>query len=304
MADTPRTPTRCVLDTNRPRLVAVGKVCRNHADQIGELLDPDQRGQIFHKPEDRLILPSIPVLYELLDATPRVGEKLGGGAFRSSPPGDVRIMAHRDLRSRAGGAGRDDDDDDAPWPVLGTLVTIARRLDVRDLDNRPVPLPRVTPPPVDQWTSKYPDIIGLAGAQLWTRPRLRPVAARPVADYARWLHARVDLLCDTDWVPDLWHDLKTLHSQLRGGIGDPAPPPVGRCWQPVDDDHKWSERGPGVCREPLWLPPQAPKGMDESIRGLPSLRCPQCGWTYAGADLIRLGRERNQADPGCGEQAS
>lgn len=265
--------TRCALDRGeRPRVAVVGRVCAAHLELLGEMLDPEERGQMFGKPEERRIAPSIPVLFEMLDAQPTVGEKLGGGVHGSKPPGDERVMGHRDLRSRAtGSVNTGDDERDPPWPVLATLVTIARRLDVRDVHNRPVRLPRIVCP---------------SGA-----PRSEH---HPVRDYAAWLHTRLELLAAVDWIDRLWHDLRTLHNQLRGTNGDPPPPPVGHCWQPVDDGWRWSERGPHICGEPLWLPTQAPKGMDEPVV-LPSLRCPQCGWTYTGAELVRLGRERAKA---------
>lgn len=244
------TAARCVLDTGaRPRPAAAGLVCRAHLEQLDQLLDPAQTGQVFAKPGEPRVAASIPVLWQLLDAAPAVGEKVGGGVFRSTPPGDLRVMAHRDPRSRPA-------EDDDPWSVLGTLAAIARRLDLRDIDGQPVPLP-----------------------------------GRTVEAHAVWLHARLDHLVAAEWVADAWHDLRTVHRQLRAAAGDPANRPVGPCRQIVDKDGHLDPEGDWTCGAPLYLPEQAPKGMDEPVQ-LPTVRCRSCGWTYTGVELVRLARQK------------
>lgn len=250
------TAARCVLDAGRPRLAEVGLVCAHHRARLGAMLDPDERGQVFTRPGERPTPPSISVLYELLDATPTVGEKLGGGVFRSSPPGDERVMGHRDPRSRLGGTGRDDEQD-PPWPVLPTLLAIAVRLDVRDIDGRRERLPGT------------------------------------VRGACSWLYGRLDALCGVGWVDGAVHDVQAVHGQLRARW-DRTPPPFGTCRQLVDDEGRLAPDGAWRCATPLYLPSQAPRGADEPVQ-LPHVRCRGCGWSYSPLDLVRIGREHGLA---------
>lgn len=256
-----RDTVRCVLDGDRPRPAAVGLLCARHVEQLGRLLDPDERGQVFARPDEPRTPPGIPVLWALLDATPARGEPVGGSVFRSTPPGDLRVMSHRDPRSHAAEAGD-------PWSVLGTLAAVARRLDARDVDGRPAPLP-----------------------------------GRTVDAHCAWLYARLSVLCAAPWVCDAWYDLRALSGQLRAATGDPVARPFGTCRQPVDDDGRRHPDGPWRCATPLWLPEQAPKGADEPV-DLPHVRCRGCGHTYAPVELVRIGRQRTAAMSAVSEPAA
>lgn len=301
-AITDRRPTRtesprCVLDNgDRPRPAVVGRVCAAHRQRLADMLDPDQAGQVFTKPGERPTPASIAVLYDGLDAEPvrrSLDSQVSSGAFRSTPPGRLDVMVHRDRRSEVGDDGPYDDRN-AELPVLSTLVTIARRLDLRDIHGRPVPLPRLDPPPPQPlcW-SKYPDVIGLAGARLWEQHRPRPAAPfRPVRDLCAWLHLRLDALCAADWAADAYADLGRLQGQLRGSAGDAPPRPLGPCWKRVDDDGKLQDGGPWECGQQLYLPPQPLKGMDEPVVLPDDLRCSACGGHYDRGEIVRVGWQR------------
>lgn len=127
---------RCVLDGDRPRAAVVGRLCRSHVDQLADMLDPRQGGQVFAKPGEHPTAPGISVLYGRLDAEPvrrSLDSQVASGAFKSTPPGRLDVMALRDSRTVPG---------DGPWPVLATLHAIAAQLDVRDINGHPAPIPR------------------------------------------------------------------------------------------------------------------------------------------------------------------
>lgn len=250
-------------DDRRPGRPVSGprsQVCADNRNRLAELLDPDQAGQMFGRPGERRVAASIPVLFGLLPLERgQSGEQQqGGSVFRSTPPGDLTAMAHRDHRSEVGGEGRDDERD-APLSALGTLGAVAARLDLRDIHDRATPWPR------------------------------------SVIPLAVWLHNRLDHLCAADWVGDAWHDLRRLHSQLRGAAGDPAPRPLGPCIARVDNDGKLLDGGPWECGVPLYLPPQAPKGGDEEVALPKELRCSACGWTYTRGELVKLANKSVRA---------
>lgn len=241
--------TTCTFCRRRPDR---GLVCYRHLDALRDLLDPDNPGSVFdpERPDEIRVLPSIPVLWTLVETRrATTGETGGSTVFRSTPPGDLQKMALRDQRSRP-------DADTAPWSVLTTLCAIAGQTDRRSVDGQPEAKP-------------VPEVVAVC----------------------RWLLTRVDWLVDQPWITDAWHDLHAVHAQLRGAWGDPAIRPVGSCEQLVDDDGQLDPRGSWRCAAPLYLPQQAPRGMDEPVR-LPSLRCRSCGWTYTGTELGRIARER------------
>lgn len=253
--DDTRTAThRCVLDAERPR-PADGhgsRVCAAHRHRLADILDPTQAGQVFAKPGEHRIPGSIAVLYSNLDPQParRAQDSQAlSGAFGSTPPGRLDVMSLRDRRS----VGADDAD---LWSVLGTLVGIAMRLDLRDIDGRPVPIPRT------------------------------------VDEVCTWLLLRLDALCAAEWVADAWHDLRTLHRQLRQAAGDPVQRPLGPCWKRVNADGVLAEEGEWECGRPLHLPPQPLKGMDEAVVLPDDLRCNACGGHYDRAEIVRIGWQR------------
>lgn len=252
----PVVSVRCVLDAERPRPVTgpTSRVCAVHRQRLADLLDPHQGGQVFAKPGEPRTPASIPVLYRLLDPQPgRTSDREGcAPGFRSSPPGRVDVMALRDPRSVADG-------DVDLWSVLGTLVGVALRLDLRDIHGQPLPIPR--------------SVEGCSG----------------------WLHLRLDALCAAGWVDDAWHDLRAVHRQLRAVAGDPAPRPVGRCWKRVDDDGQLDDAGKWECGGLLYLPPQPLKGMDEPVVLPADLRCGVCGGHYDRGEIVRVGRARKAA---------
>lgn len=255
---------RCVLDRRQPGRLVDGPhslVCAAHRGQLAELLDPAQRGQTFCKPDERRVLPSIPVLYALLPVERgRSGQHLVRSVPQSRPPGDLTAMAHRDPRSVV-----DDTDPDAPLSALGTLAAIALRLDLRDLDDRPVRWPR--------------DVVALSA----------------------WLHLRLDRLCSVDWVDAAYDDLCKLHGQLAQPTGEAPPRPLGPCRKLVDKDGRpWRREpvvglrddGPYECGAPIHLPGQPLKGMDEPVHLPTALQCRECGGVYTRAEYERLRLER------------
>lgn len=254
MPDQPES-ARCALDGRQPGRPVAGprsRVCADHRGRIGELLDPAQRGQMYSKPDERRVPASIPVLWRLLDAQPGSGTEHvtgGGGVFGSRPPGRLDVMALRDLRTQPA-------EHDPLWSVLRTLLAIAVQLDVRDLDNRRVPIPR------------------------------------SVEGCSAWLHLRLDQLCSAAWVDDAWHDLGQIHRQLRGSAGDPPPRPLGPCRKRVDDDGRLDPTGPWECGVPLHLPNQGLKGMDEPVHLPATLTCTACHGTYTRVEYERLRLER------------
>lgn len=307
MTLTTATPTRCLIDDRppgRPVDTPGSRVCRDHRQRLGEMLDPQQAGQMFTAPGERRTPASIPVLWRLLDAQPGSGTEHvtgGGGVFGPRPPGRVDVMALRDLRTRP--AERDE-----LWSVLGVLVAIAQRLDLRDIHGHPVPLPRLDPPPPPPvCLSAYGQVIGLSGALLWQRYRPRPIAPhRPVQDLCAWLLARIDALCSAAWIDDAWHDLAQLHRQLRDAAGDPAPRPLGPCRKLVDTNGRpWKYEptvglradGPYECGVPLYLPPQGLKGMDEPVHLPTAIRCGACGGVYSRVEIERYRLERKVEMP-------
>lgn len=255
---------RCVLDADRSYAAIVGKVCRWHHERLTEMLDPAQTGQVFARPGERRIAASVAVLYGSLDPQPvrrAMDSQALGGAFGSTPPGRLDIMSLRDRRSGAA-------DDANLWSVLGTLTSIATRLDLRDIDGRPVPVPGT------------------------------------VEGVCTWLHLRLDHLCAAEWVDDAFHDLQVIHRQLRTAAGDPPPRRVGLCDKRVNDDGKLAEDGPWECGKALYLPAQALKGMDEVVTLPESLRCTGCGWTYTRGELVTLAQRRVREARAAAEQVS
>jgi hypothetical protein len=248
------TPGRCLVDGDRPRPVATAgsRVCAAHRTRLADLLDPAQTGQVFSKPGERPTPASIGVLYGGLDPQPvrrAMDSQALAGAFGSTPPGRLDVMSLRDRRSVAAA-------DADLWSVLGTLVGIAMRLDVRDIHGTLTPIPDT------------------------------------VQAVCAWLHVRLDHLCAADWIADAWHDLRTVHYQLRNAAGDPVMRPLGPCWKLVDDNGKLSELGKFKCGAPLYLPPQPLKGMDEPVVLPSDLRCASCGGHYDRAEIVRVGRDR------------
>ena len=264
MPDQPPPAARCVLDRRQPGRIVDGPrslVCAAHRAQLGELLDPAQRGQTFCKPDERRVLPSIPVLYALLPIERgRSGQQLVRSVPQSRPPGDLTAMSHRDPRSVV-----DDTDPAAPLSALGTLAAIALRLDLRDVDGRPVRWPR--------------DVVALSA----------------------WLHLRLDRLCAVDWVDAAYDDLRRLHAQLAQPTGEAPPRPLGPCRKLIDQAGRpWRHEpivglradGPYECGAPIHLPGQPLKGMDEPLRLPETLQCRECGGVYTRAEYERLRLER------------
>jgi hypothetical protein len=245
---------RCLIDGDRPRPVDSpgSHVCRAHRGRLADMLDPAQRGQMFAKPGEHRTAASISVLYGSLDPQPArraLDSQALSGAFCSTPPGRLDVMSLRDPRSVAA-------EDANLWSALGTLVGIAIRLDLRDIDGRRVPVPGT--------------VEGVCG----------------------WLHLRLDHLCATVWIDDAWHDLRTLHGQLRNTAGDPTQRPLGKCWKRVNEDGKLADGGEWECGQPLHLPPQPLKGMDEPVVLPVDLRCRGCGGHYDRAEIVRVGCQR------------
>lgn len=286
---------RCVIDGDRPRPVDApgSRVCRAHRARLADMLDPAQTGQMFAKPGEHRIAGSIAVLYGGLDAQPArrgLDSQAIGAVFGSTPPGRLDVMVHRDPRSEVGDDGPHDDSN-AELPVLSTLVAIARRLDVRDIHDRPVTLPRIDRPlperPPVQWD---PHVCTICTPG---RPHRNPEPPphEPVTAFCKWLHTRLDLLAAADWVADAWDDLHRLHAQLLRANNDAPPRPLGPCRKRVNDEGRPDPEGKRVCKVPLYLPPQGLKGMDETVEIPASIRCRGCGWDYNRAELVVLTRD-------------
>lgn len=258
----PVVSTRCLLDERQPGRPVDGPrshVCSAHRDRLDEMLDPAQPGQMHHKPDERRIPPSIPVLVMLLPTQRgRSGNPYDpvAGAYRSTPPAPLAPMVHRDPRSEIGDDGPYDDRN-AEMSILGALAAIAVRLDLRDIHRAPVAWPR-----------------------------------HPV-QLAVWLHHRIDHLCGVDWVGDVWDDLGRLHRQLLGQAGDAPARPLGPCRRRVNTDGRLDDAGEFVCKAPLHLPGQGLKGMDEDVHLPAALDCRACGGSYPRHELIVLARDHH-----------
>lgn len=232
-------------------------ICGYHAGRLAELLDPRQRGDVFVKPGERRVPPSIPVLYGLLSTHRGVHGPMAVGHDALGPrsPADDAALVLRDRRSRAAIAGPDDRErqPDAPLAVLSHL---AGRV-----------LAECPPEREPAWT-----VTGLSS----------------------YLHGQVDWIAHQSWCVVAYVQLQGVHRSLRAAVGDPAPGSVGRCWVLVNDDGRPDEEGGWRCDTPLYMPEQAPRAPDEPIV-LPAIRCGGCGWHYTGAELVQLGREVERA---------
>jgi hypothetical protein len=254
----------CTIDTHRP--ATIGRICWRHHDALADLLDPTQHGTRYNpeRPDDPRVLPSIPAMYAMLDASPRTGPAVIGSssAFGSRPPADLHVIALRDPRSACTGPAPDDDGLTGPWSTLATLATLAERVDRRDIHGN-----RIHPP-------RHPSVPTLA----------------------RWLHLQLDWLCHQTWIDEVWTDLRTLSAQLRGAIGDAPARPVGACRTRVDDDGHETPNGPWSCGWPLHMPTLPPRAPDDPPV-LPVLRCGSCGHRYTGAELAQLGQPAEAMEP-------
>lgn len=246
----------CTLPCRRP--AEVGLICREHRDQLAELLDPRQCGQVFATPGERRIAASIPNLYAQLsiERPRRDPGPAGPPAFGPSSPGDDATIVLRDPRSRAEPAGPDDVER-APRPPLVVLAQLAER------------------------------VIAERGA-----PEVEPRWSVP--GLASWLYGCVDWIASQAWVGEAWHELRELSNALRVAAGDPPPGSVGTCRAIVDDEGREDPHGVWRCAVPLYMPEMPPHAPDEPVQ-LPTLRCGSCGHAYGPQELVRIGRQQEAA---------
>jgi hypothetical protein len=113
--------------------------------------------------------------------------------------------------------------------------------------------------------------------------------AATVPDLCAFLDRHLDWVTRQDWVDELADELRELHAQLRGAVGDGRQAPLGHCIEPLDGRD---------CGAPIYMPAGTkPRAPDEPIKDLPSLQCGACGAVYDGRRLIllRLANERKTA---------
>lgn len=122
----------CALHPDRH--ARIGRLCSPCLTRLDRMLDPANEGSVFNA----ALSPSIPVLYGRLDAEPGCSGlgTISGSGFESSPPANMHVLALRDARTRARGAGTDDQPS-APNSPLSVLRWSAGMLSGR-------PLPSVT----------------------------------------------------------------------------------------------------------------------------------------------------------------
>lgn len=251
---------RCLLCRNDAAASRV--LCWKHIDELGEMLDEDNTG----RPLDDLP-PSIPVMWGLLDTTPGssgLAERRAPG-FVSTPPCTLHIVAMRDQRScahavvdywfSAGPDGYPDiahphyESDNAVRSVEKGLRGLGESISVELGDELPT--------------------------------------GRSVEVLCAWLYGRVKELSRLSWADDMYRDLRDLREQLRGGIGDPAPKPLGHCTNDIVIDRVLDVRGP--CDHPLYPPTGAkPMARDEPVRDVPIVVCGRCRAEYDGLAQLRL----------------
>lgn len=170
-------------------------------------------------------------------ASPTVGSV--GSAFGSRPPLSIAKVVFLDYRSGAGAA-------------------VHRLFDPRDMDEEPV-------------RSLPGSVHGLA---VWLREEAE------VEEPARWtlvseLHyllSRLDGCAYSQWVSELFGDIRELHVQARRLAKDSPPGPLGHCLI-------------ATCAGTVF-----PATIKDS-GGHDGGRCDTCGDTYTGTRLLRLGAQ-------------
>lgn len=235
-------PACVVCPGRRPRVAVPGLLmCRGHREGLGRLLDPAERGSMHTRPGEQPVPPSIPVLWARLDARPGSPGPVRVGSGGFSSAPPVRLDVVA-VRDRRTVPG--EESGEGAWSALGVLLAIAVRLDARDIHGRIVALPLA------------------------------------VDTLSAWLYARLDALCALEWVPDAWHDLRTLSGALRALTGDPPPKPLGTCRRPVDDTGRPDPDGRATCDTAVYLPPPALRGDDQPAPPPAPVVCPGCGHVY------------------------
>lgn len=260
-----------------------GRICWEHHDELGRILDPDYRGE---RKAERA--PSIPQMWINLDPTPA---KVGGGGgrppgFGSAPPLNLDAVVLRDRRS-------------APGPVVEfwhELVPGTNRPNVDRPyfeDVAPIRSVEATLAPIADavWHARGYD-------DMWTRLGFPgPPPRRGVVEDCRWLRAHLDDLTADDEAGLIYSNLVDLHHQLRVAAGEPPDKPVATCTGWVEDR---ITRERVTCGAPLFMPPPDP-GVETGPAQPPSLdkrkaviRCGRCDRPYSYLMLLRqqIGEER------------
>lgn len=161
-----------------------------------------------------------------------------GAAFGSRPPVSVEKVTFLDYRSGAGAA-------------------VWRLRDPRDMDDEPI-------------RSLPGSIHGLA---VWLREEseVDEPAKWTLVSELHYLLGQVDSCAYSQWVPELYDDLKELHQQGRRLARDAPPGPLGHCLVTTCSGMVF----PATIRD----------GEGRHDGG----RCDACGDTYTGVRLLRLG---------------
>ena len=244
-----------------------GRLCGEHCDELGRMLDPDYLGE-------RLLerAGSIPQLWALLDPTPgrSGGLEVRPPGFGSAPPCNLDRVVMRDPRSKA-------------YPVVDVWFELLPGTNLPDWDA-----PHFEDDSAARAVEKA--VAGLVDV-VWDELDYHgPRAPRTVAQHCGWLHAHLDHLTSRDDADEVYRDVQDLHDQLRPAAGWPKPRPVAECTGWVRD----RDTGERVeCGAPLYLPPPDPgvhSGPAQPAKvdpRRPVTRCRRCDRPYTALMLLR-----------------
>lgn len=250
---------KCLICRND---AAAGRtICWKQIDEIRDMLDAENTGSALDD-----IPPSIPVMYDALDASPGasgIGERRAPG-FVSTPPCTLHVVAMRDNRSKSYAVAYE-------WYSAGP-------------DGRP----DYTKPHAESDHAVRPVHASLQGlADAVAAETGDSDATGDVNELCAWLYERLPALTRLAWSDDLYRDLRDLREQLRAAIGDPPPAALGYCTNDILIDRHTGDRGP--CGHPLYPPtgikPTAP---DEPVKDVPIVVCGRCKAVYDGLAQLRL----------------
>lgn len=250
----------------------VSRLCTNHADQLKQLMDPDNLGI-----PEKDVAASIPALWDALDPKPGSGgghpDERRPPGFNAAPAASLHAVTLRDDRSRCApqawygqdAFGRDDltkmyvEESNPPKAVRKALQGIVNQI----MDNLN---------PVGPWKADG----------TWFGVNTAPALC------AHLTHRFGELLTYKH-VDQVFLDLLELSDQLRRAVGDSPLKPAGKCIEMIQDPANPS--AVRECKGPLaLLPPKAdnPEHTKEQRQKQEVARCPRCHRRYTWLDLIKI----------------
>lgn len=264
---------KCLLCTEPAKPLA--KLCTKHAEQLHDLMDPDQTGR-----PDQGVAASIPVLWAKLDPTP------GGSAhpderrppgFNAAPGANLHTVTMRDERSRRA-------------PQLWYGQDAFGRDDLTKLYSEEPNPPKAVRKELQGIVDQIMDNLNPIGPWL---PTGHWFSGREVLALCAHLTYRFQELLTYQHVDQVFLDLMELSDQLRRAIGDAPLKPAGRCIEIVQDPA--NPQAVRECRGPIeLLPPnldpigETPEETRERKQKQEVARCPRCHRRYAWVDLIKI----------------